>query len=132
MKYPFEKTDEEWKQQLGDEAYRILRKKGTEAPFTGEYDKLFQPGTYFCRGCGHTLFLSSGKFNSGCGWPAFDREAPEAAIERKRDLGFGMIRTEILCSNCGGHLGHVFQDGPTETGERYCVNSASLTFKPQQ
>ncbi len=127
-KYRIEKTAEEWYQQLGEPAYGILREKGTERPHSGEYNLHFEEGVYVCKGCGHPLFSSEMKFASHCGWPSFDREMPEALIERKKDFGFGMIRTEILCSNCGGHLGHVFNDGPTTTGERYCVNSASILF----
>lgn len=124
-----ELSDEEWRKRLGDEAYHILREKGTERPFTGKYDKHFAKGTYLCAGCGEALFDSDAKFDSHCGWPAFDRAAGEKKIDEIRDSSFGMIRTEICCSNCGGHLGHVFDDGPTETGLRYCVNSASLDFR---
>jgi peptide-methionine (R)-S-oxide reductase len=123
------KTEAEWLEQLGPERYRILRGKGTEYPGTGEYDKHFQPGTYACAGCGTVLFDSDSKFDAHCGWPSFDQEAVQGVVAEKRDLSHGMIRTEILCKNCGGHLGHVFNDGPTETGLRYCVNSLSLTFE---
>ena len=126
-KYSIEKTEQEWKDQLSEDQYRILRKKGTEAPHTGEYNLHFEDGTYKCAACGEQLFESNSKFESGCGWPSFD-EAMEGKIEYVRDTTFGMIRTEILCANCGSHLGHVFDDGPTETGQRYCVNSASLNF----
>ncbi|MBC8172717.1 MAG: peptide-methionine (R)-S-oxide reductase MsrB [Chitinophagales bacterium] len=126
------RTEQEWKNILTPEQYTILREKGTERPFTGKYDLFFEPGTYVCAGCGHELFISDSKFNSGCGWPAFDAPVEKSAIEYKKDKGFGMMRVEILCSNCGGHLGHVFNDGPTETGERYCVNSASLNFKEEE
>src|SRR5262249_35436341 len=111
---------------------KILREKDTERPFTGEYDEFFGNGIYVCAGCGQVLFNSDSKFNSGCGWPAFDREAEKGKIEYDEDNTFGMHRVEIMCSNCGGHLGHVFNDGPTETGLRYCVNSASLKFDPEK
>ena len=127
-KYAIEKTEEEWKKELGEEQYRVLREKGTEAPNTGKYNMHFEAGEYFCAACHTKLFESDAKFESGCGWPSFDR-AIEGKIEYVQDKSFGMIRTEILCSNCGSHLGHIFDDGPTETGQRYCVNSASLDFK---
>lgn len=125
--YPIHKTDEEWKAILSEKEYEILRKKGTEYPHTGAYNLHFEKGKYFCAGCGQKLFESDTKFESNCGWPSFDDAIP-GSVERKRDTSLGMIRTEVLCSNCGGHLGHVFKDGPTETGERYCINSASLKF----
>ncbi len=127
--FPVVKTEAEWLEQLGPERYRILRGKGTEYPGTGEYDKHFQTGTYACAGCGTVLFTSDSKFDAHCGWPSFDQEASEGVVAEKRDVSHGMIRTEILCKNCGGHLGHVFNDGPTDTGLRYCVNSLSLTFE---
>lgn len=126
-KYPIEKSDAEWREELGDERFRILRAKGTERPFSGDYNLHFENGTYVCGGCKTPLFESSSKFESGCGWPSFDK-AIEGTVEYVRDTTFGMIRTEILCANCGGHLGHVFNDGPTETGQRYCVNSLSIDF----
>ena len=126
---PVQKSEEAWLQELGPERYRILRQKGTEYPGTGEYDKHFESGTYHCAGCGTPLFSSDGKFDAHCGWPSFDQEISEGIVAEKRDLSHGMIRTEILCSQCGGHLGHVFDDGPTATGLRYCVNSLSLTFE---
>ncbi|MES2811847.1 MAG: peptide-methionine (R)-S-oxide reductase MsrB [Bacteroidota bacterium] len=128
MKYEVEKTDDEWKSQLGEERYRILREKGTEYAHTGEYNLHFDQGTYVCGGCQEPLFKSDAKFKSGCGWPSFDDSIP-GKVEYKKDITFGMIRTEILCSKCGGHLGHVFDDGPTETGIRFCVNSLSIDFK---
>ena len=126
-KYSVEKSEQEWKEQLSEEQYRILRQKGTEAPHTGKYNLHFENGKYKCAGCGNILFESEAKFKSNCGWPSFDQSV-EGSIEYIKDTSFGMIRTEILCSNCGGHIGHVFDDGPTETGQRYCVNSASIEF----
>lgn len=128
MKFNIEKTDEEWLEQLGPEAYRILRQAGTERPFTGKLNKHYEEGSYECKGCGEKLFVSDSKFDSGCGWPSFDA-SKEGKVLYKKDSSHGMIRTEILCANCGGHLGHVFDDGPTETKQRYCVNSLSINFK---
>lgn len=126
-KYKIEKTEEEWKKELSPEQYRVLREKGTEAPHTGKYNLHFDKGEYKCAACGEKLFESNSKFESGCGWPSFD-DAIEGKVEYIQDRTFGMIRTEILCATCGSHLGHVFDDGPTETGQRYCVNSASIEF----
>lgn len=127
-KYGVEKTDAEWKELLSADEYRILRQKGTERPFTGEFNLHFKNGNYHCKGCKAKLFDSTHKFESGCGWPSFD-EAVEGAIEYIRDTTHGMIRTETVCANCGGHLGHVFNDGPRETtGQRYCINSLSIDF----
>ena len=126
-KYNIEKSESEWKEQLGAEQYKILRQKGTEMPHSGEYNLHFENGTYKCRACDEELFESDSKFESGCGWPSFDKAIP-GKIEYIKDTSFGMIRTEIVCSNCGSHLGHVFDDGPTETGQRYCVNSLSINF----
>lgn len=129
MDYPIKKTEEEWKTQLGPDRYRILRQKGTEMAGTGKYNLHFEEGTYCCGACGEPLFESDSKFNSHCGWPSFDDAIP-GKVEYVKDNSFGMQRIEILCANCGSHLGHVFDDGPTETGQRYCVNSASVDFKP--
>ncbi|MEH6681560.1 MAG: peptide-methionine (R)-S-oxide reductase MsrB [Sediminicola sp.] len=131
-KYPITKTEEEWKNQLSEEEYRILRKKGTEYPHTGQYNVHAADGSYHCKACGAKLFESDHKFDSGCGWPSFD-QAVEGAIEYIRDNTHGMVRTETVCANCGGHLGHVFDDGPRETtGQRYCINSVSIGFDPQK
>lgn len=126
-KYKFEKTEAEWQKELSEEQYKILRQKGTERPFTGEYNLHFENGTYHCAGCNQKLFESSSKFDSHCGWPSFD-ESIKGTVEYVLDKTLGMMRTEIVCSNCGGHLGHVFNDGPTDTGTRYCVNSMSINF----
>ena len=130
-KYPVEKSEEAWKQELSAEEYRILRQAGTEYPFTGQYNAHFEAGTYHCKGCGAPLYASSAKFDSGCGWPSYDQSI-EGAIEYRPDHSLGMRRVEILCANCGGHQGHVFNDGPTKTGQRYCVNSASIDFTPSK
>ncbi len=127
--YTVNKTEEEWKKQLNPEQYAILREKGTERPFTGKYNLHFEKGKYTCAACGYELFDSDNKFESHCGWPSFDNELGNSRIKKQKDLSLGMVRTEILCGRCGGHLGHIFDDGPTSTGLRYCVNSASLDFK---
>jgi peptide-methionine (R)-S-oxide reductase len=126
-----QKTEAEWRAELSPEQYRVLREKGTEAPYSGEYDHVFESGTYRCAGCGAELFRSEEKYDSGCGWPAFSAPASGEAIEEESDTTFGMVRTEVMCSNCGGHLGHVFPDGPRPTGLRYCINSAALDLEEE-
>ena len=118
-----------WREKLTDDEYAVLRNKGTERAFTGEYWDVFDDGTYHCRGCGEPLFTAESKFDSGCGWPSFDRALSQEAVAEARDTSHGMIRTEILCKSCGGLLGHVFPDGPTDTGLRYCVNSLSVRLE---
>ena len=120
--------EEEWKKELTDAQYTILRKKGTERPFTGAYNMHFENGTYHCAGCDSPLFESHTKFDAGCGWPSFDASI-KGKVTYILDKSHGMIRTEIVCTTCDGHLGHVFNDGPTATGTRYCVNSLSLAFQ---
>ena len=122
-------TEDEWRAQLTADEYTVLREKGTERAFTGEYRNVFEDGMYHCRGCGEALFESTSKFDAGCGWPSFDRAASGSAVIEDKDMSHGMTRTEILCEKCGGHLGHVFPDGPTETGLRYCVNSLSVKLE---
>lgn len=130
MTDPKDISDAQWREKLSPEQYHVLREAGTERAFTGQYDKHFEDGSYRCAGCGEVLFESESKYNSGCGWPAFTRPAQSEGIEERRDTSHGMIRTEVLCNNCGGHLGHVFPDGPPDQGGlRYCINSASLDFE---
>ena len=124
------KSDREWKRELTPEQYRVLRKKGTERAFTGEYWDSKDDGVYVCAGCGQELFDSEHKFDSGTGWPSFDRPLGEN-VDTEPDNSLFMPRTEVLCAACGGHLGHVFPDGPPSTGERYCINSASLRLEPR-
>ena len=126
-------TDAEWRERLTPEQYQILRQAGTERAFTGKYEKNKASGEYVCAGCGQPLFESDVKFDSGSGWPSFTRPIEPNAVEEHRDSAHGMIRTEVVCSRCEGHLGHVFPDGPSDRGGlRYCVNSASLEFKPEE
>ena len=122
-------SEDEWKKKLSPEQYRVLREKGTEMAFTGKYWDSHHDGMYRCAGCGAELFNSTAKFDSGTGWPSFSDVAKSNAVELKRDFSHLMLRTEVICRNCGGHLGHVFNDGPTETGKRYCINSCSLELK---
>lgn len=124
------KSETEWKKQLSPEQYYVLREKGTERPFTGALLMNKEKGVYTCAGCGNALFTDEMKFDSHCGWPSFDREIAGGKIVQTTDRSHGMVRTEITCANCGGHLGHIFDDGPTATGNRYCVNSLSLEFVP--
>lgn len=125
------KTEAEWRVKLDPEQFRVLRQGGTERAFTGKYWDSKTKGTYRCAGCGAELFSSDTKFESGSGWPSFFEPIEEEVIDTEEDRSFGMMRTEIRCANCGGHLGHVFEDGPRPTGLRYCVNSASLDLDPE-
>lgn len=129
MGYEVEKTDEEWRALLDDEQYRVTRRAGTEAPFTGEYTDHEEEGVYSCVCCGAELFRSSAKYHSGCGWPSFVAPSEVEAVEEREDLSHGMRRVEVVCRRCGAHLGHVFPDGPKPSGMRYCINSVSLTFE---
>ena len=129
----FEKSDEEWREQLSPEQYRITREAGTEAPFTSELNDVKEPGQFVCVACGQPVFDSENKFDSGTGWPSFDRPMGEESVDTAPDNGLLMRRTEVLCSRCDAHLGHVFEDGPADTtGQRYCINGCALEFKPEQ
>ena len=129
MNFPIQKTDAEWRKELTPEQYRVLRRADTERPFTGLYCDHHEPGVYRCAACGQVLFTSREKFDSGCGWPSFSDLASSQSVVQREDDSFGMRRTEVLCARCGGHLGHVFDDGPAPTGLRYCINSAALNFE---
>lgn len=130
--YPISKTDSEWKASLTDMEYQVLRQKGTERPGDNKYNKFYKPGIYVCAGCGVQLYKADHKYNSGSGWPAFDRGI-DKNLEYETDSSHGMVRTEVRCANCGGHLGHVFDDGPDNTtGKRHCINSAALHFIPSK
>jgi len=129
-RYEVEHDEAGWKALLTPEQYRVLRESGTEAPFTGEYTDVEDDGAYRCRACGNPLFRSDSKYHSGCGWPSFTEPVSADAVEEHVDVSHGMRRTEIRCGRCGSHLGHVFTDGPTSTGLRYCMNSAALDFDP--
>lgn len=128
MPYKVEKTDDEWRKELSTDQYRILRKKGTEPAFRNEYWDKHEEGRYLCAGCGNELFVSDRKFDSGTGWPSFWEPSSKGSVETEVDKQHGMVRTEVRCARCGGHLGHLFEDSPTPNGLRYCMNSGSLKF----
>lgn len=130
--YEVNKSEDEWKAILSPEEFNVLREKGTEYAFTGEYFDSKEVGTYTCAGCGNEIFTSDTKYNSGCGWPSFYEPLKKGAVEFKEDNSLGMKRKEVLCSKCGGHLGHVFNDGPRPTGLRYCINSISMNFEKKK
>ena len=128
MKFPLQRTEAEWRKILTPEQYHVLREAGTERAFTGKYWDTKTPGEYHCAACGALLFKSDDKFESGCGWPSFSEIAAQGKVIERTDTSYGMVRTEVLCANCGSHLGHVFDDGPGPKGLRYCINSASIDF----
>ncbi|MDX2303589.1 MAG: peptide-methionine (R)-S-oxide reductase MsrB [Microscillaceae bacterium] len=132
VKRPGNLPDAEWKKVLSEEQYQVLRQKGTERAFTGKYWDYKKDGIYVCAGCGQELFASNTKFDSGTGWPSYWQPVNKKAVAFEEDQSYGMVRSEVHCSNCGGHLGHVFDDGPNPTGLRYCINSVSLEFVPKQ
>lgn len=132
MDVKVQKTEDEWKESLTPEQYQVLREKGTERPFTGKYWNFDEKGIYRCAACGQVLFDSDTKFDSGCGWPSFSDVVNNKNVILKDDNSFGMHRIEVMCSNCGGHLGHVFDDGPKPTGQRFCINSASIEFEKKK
>lgn len=124
-------TEDEWKKKLTPEQYRILREKGTETAFSGKYAEFDEDGIYVCAGCGNPLFASEHKFDCGCGWPSFDEALPNH-VKFRPDRSYGLSRTEVICARCESHLGHVFKDGPTPSGERFCINSLAMDFEPQE
>jgi peptide-methionine (R)-S-oxide reductase len=130
--YPVRKTDEEWRGQLDPMQYQVARHAATERAFSGKYWDHFADGTYRCVGCGAVLFDSATKFDAGCGWPSYSSAIEEGRVERVVDRSHGMVRVEVRCANCGSHLGHVFEDGPEPTGERFCINSAAIDFAPSK
>ena len=129
MTYPVQKTDAEWREQLDAMQYQVARHAATERAFTGKYWDHFEPGSYQCIGCGTPLFAAGSKFDAGCGWPSYSEPINATVVERLVDRSHGMVRVEVRCNRCGSHLGHVFNDGPAPTGERFCINSASIDFK---
>jgi peptide-methionine (R)-S-oxide reductase len=131
MSYKVTHTDVEWRELLTPDQFRVLRRQGTEPSFANQFWDNHAPGMYHCAGCGHAIFTSDDKFDSGSGWPSFTRPVESGAVETHTDTQFGMTRTEVRCATCGGHLGHVFDDGPMPTRKRYCMNSAALTFEPR-